>query len=119
MLAITTVVDTYIAMWNETDPEKRLALISETLNADATYIDPAMSGNGVDDINAMIAATQNAYLAYHFILQGEPDSHHDYLRFTWTLARDGEEPIAIGTDFATVANDGRLASVVGFLEPVE
>jgi hypothetical protein len=50
---------------------------------------------------------------------GEPDSHHDYVLFTWTLAREGEEPIAIGRDFATIASDGRLESVVGFLEPVE
>jgi hypothetical protein len=27
------------------------------------------------------------------------------------------EPIAIGVDFATVADDGRMRSVTGFLEP--
>ena len=34
------------------------------------------------------------------------------------LGADGT-PVAAGVDFATVADDGRLREVTGFLEPVE
>ena len=39
------------------------------------------------------------------------------MRFTWSLAPNGGEPIAVGTDFATTAEDGRMRDITGFLEP--
>ena len=39
------------------------------------------------------------------------------MRFTWDLTA-GNGPVARGVDFATVAEDGRLRSVTGFLEAV-
>lgn len=114
-----TVIDTYIAMWNEPDADERRALVNAALTADATYIDPLMSGEGTEAISAMIGAAQQAYPGHRFALVGEPDSHHDYVRFTWSLAPAGEEPVAIGTDFAVTGEDGRLTSVVGFLEAAE
>jgi hypothetical protein len=40
------------------------------------------------------------------------------VRFTWSLAAaDGGDPVAIGVDFATVADDGRMRAITGFLEP--
>jgi hypothetical protein len=41
------------------------------------------------------------------------------VRFTWHLtAAAGGDPLAVGIDFGTVAADGRLRAVTGFLEPV-
>ena len=60
MTDITTVVDTYIATWNETDPERRRALVAETFTEDAGYLDPLMSGEGHGGIAAMIAGAQAA-----------------------------------------------------------
>jgi hypothetical protein len=41
------------------------------------------------------------------------------VRFAWDLVgpHDGT-PVAAGVDFATVADDGRLRAVTGFLDPV-
>jgi len=38
------------------------------------------------------------------------------VRFSWSLALDGGEPIVRGLDFALVADDGCLRAVTGFLE---
>ena len=46
MTDITTVVHNYIAMWNETTPEDRRALVADTFADDASYLDPIMSGEG-------------------------------------------------------------------------
>ncbi len=116
MSDVTTIVETYIAAWNERDPDQRLRLVAETFTPDADYLDPLMSGQGHEAINAMIEAVQQQFPDHDFRLQGTPDSHHDRLRFGWTLTPEGEDtPVGVGVDFATLAEDGRLQSVSGFL----
>ena len=112
-----TVVDSYIAMWNERDPARRRELVARTITEDGTYVDPLMAGDGIDEITAMIGAAQDQYPGHRFALHAGPDAHHDQVRFSWTLSANGDEPIAIGVDFATVADDGRMRSITGFLEP--
>jgi SnoaL-like domain len=114
----SALVDAYIAMWNETDPQRRQALAAETLTEDASYLDPLMSGEGIDGVSAMIAGAQEQFPGHRFALLAGPDAPHDKVRFSWSLAVDGGEPVAIGVDFATLAEDGRMRSVTGFLEPV-
>jgi hypothetical protein len=36
----TTIVRTYIEMWNQTDSERRRELVTRALTADASYLDP-------------------------------------------------------------------------------
>jgi hypothetical protein len=115
---ITTTVNNYIAAWNETVPEERRARIADTFADGATYLDPVQSGDGRDGIDAMIAGAQKQYPGVRFELSAGPDAHHDVVRFAWRLvtAADGAR-VAAGVDFATVADDGRLREVIGFLEP--
>jgi hypothetical protein len=75
-----------------------------------------MSGAGPDEIAAMIAAAQQQFPGHRFELSVGPDAHHDVVRFAWSLA-GSDGPVAAGVDFATVAPDGRLRAVTGFLEP--
>ena len=46
MTQLTTVVDGYIAMWNETDPERRRAIIEQTWTEDGSYVDPNAEVSG-------------------------------------------------------------------------
>ncbi|MBE2319899.1 nuclear transport factor 2 family protein [Solirubrobacter sp. CPCC 204708] len=116
-MTITSVVDTYIAAWNEGDAERRRALVGGAWTEDGTYLDPLMQGSGPDQIAAMIGAAQAQFPGHRFELSFGPDAHNDVVRFAWTLTA-GNGPVARGTDFATVAEDGRLRSVTGFLETV-
>jgi SnoaL-like domain len=113
----TSTVRTYIAMWNETDPQRRRELVAETVTDDASYLDPIMAGAGVDEISDMIAAAQAQFPGHRFALISGPDVHHDRVRFTWSLGPAAGDPVAIGVDFATVADDGRMRDITGFLEP--
>jgi SnoaL-like domain len=117
MTDITTIVDGYIAAWNESDADRRRALVADAFADDASYVDPLMTGDGTDGIAAMIGAAQQQFPGHRFELSAGPDAHHDRVRFGWTLIGDGA-PVAAGVDFATVADDGRLQAVTGFLEPV-
>ncbi|HEY1276819.1 MAG TPA: nuclear transport factor 2 family protein [Thermoleophilaceae bacterium] len=117
MTDVAGLVDRYIESWNETDPERRRRLVAETFTDDGTYLDPLASGEGVDGIDTMIAAIQERFADHRFELVSEPDAHHDRVRFTWQLqAPNGGGAIATGYDFGTIADDGRLRSVTGFLE---
>jgi hypothetical protein len=112
---IATVVDTYIAAWNEPDPERRRALVGAVWSDGGSYLDPLMAGHGADEIAGMIGAAQAQFPGHRFELSSGPDAHHDVGRFAWTL-RGADGPAAHGVDFATVAGDGRLREVTGFLE---
>ncbi|HEY3020185.1 MAG TPA: nuclear transport factor 2 family protein [Solirubrobacteraceae bacterium] len=118
MTDVATVVDGYIAMWNEADPERRRSIIAETWADDAAYLDPLMSGEGADGIDAMVAGVQERFPGHRFELSAGPDAHHDRVRFAWQLyGPNGGGAVAAGVDFATLASDGRLRAVTGFLEP--
>jgi hypothetical protein len=111
-------IDRYLACWNETDSTARRDLITKTWADDASYIDPLVDAQGHDAIDAAIAATQGQFPGHVFALAGPVDAHHDVTRFSWGLGRDGDEPLVIGSDVASVSADGRLARVVGFLDKV-
>ncbi len=116
MTDVEQLVQEYLAMWNEPDPEARRALVARTVTDDATYLDPIMSGEGIDGISAMIGAAQAQFPSHQFTLHTGPDAHHDRVRFSWSLAANGAALAAIGTDYVTVSADGRMRSITGFLE---
>lgn len=117
---ITNTVDAYLAAWNERVPERRRALVAEVFADDATYVDPARAGTGADGIDAMIAAAQDEHPGVELILAGAPDHHNTHVRFSWHLRPAGTDTVAlIGHDYASVAPDGRLKDVVGFVEVPE
>jgi len=108
-------VDRYIAMWNETDPARRRALVAETWTETARYLDPALSGEGRDGIAAMVAQVQERFPGHRFRRTGPVDGHHDRIRFAWALGPDGGPDVVSGTDFAVLAGD-RLDAVTGFFD---
>jgi SnoaL-like protein len=119
MTDTSSLIDNYIAIWNETDPDRRRELIAQTWTEDGSYVDPMLTGTGHDGIDAMIAGAREQFPGHRFELAGAPEAHHDRVRFTWHLKPDaGGDAVAIGSDFGVVADDGRLRSVTGFLDLV-
>ena len=62
----------YIALWNETDQKRRLALLAEGWTADASYVDPLMQGAGHREIDGLIAAVQAKFPAFRLHWRREP-----------------------------------------------
>ncbi|MES2937842.1 MAG: nuclear transport factor 2 family protein [Pseudomonadota bacterium] len=115
----TEIATRYLAAWNATDPQRRRALVREAFADGATYVDPMAEVAGHDGLDALIAGVQQHYPGAHFHLHGEPQGHHDRVRFSWALTVNGVTgPVAHGTDVAVLAGDGRLHSVTGFLDNV-
>jgi len=113
----THVAEHYIAVWNETDAERRLELLETHWTEDARYVDPLAQARGRPQISALVGGVQQRFPGFRFALKGQPDAHGDRLRFSWTLGPSGAEDLIEGTDFAQL-EAGRLQSVTGFLDKV-
>jgi hypothetical protein len=115
MTELTDLIDRYIAIWNETDGERRRDLIARTWTMTASYVDPMLQSEGRAGIDAMIEGVQAKFPGHRFQRTGPVEAHHDRVRFTWALAPDGGAAIVTGTDFGVVA-DQRLQAVTGFFD---
>jgi hypothetical protein len=115
---VQEIVDKYIASWNETDGERRRALINHLWAADGSYTDPLADVRGREEIDAVIAGAQQMFPGMVFSLGGPVDANHNQARFTWHLGPEGADPVVVGFDVAVVNGDGQLRSVHGFLDKV-
>ncbi|MFI5592691.1 nuclear transport factor 2 family protein [Amycolatopsis sp. NPDC051758] len=115
MTDVRTVVEQYIAVWNETDADKRRALIADVFAEGAGYTDPLGAVAGHDGIDQFVAGAQQQFAGLTFSLPAGPDAHHDLARFQWHLGTPGAEPVAIGFDVVEL-EDGRITKVHGFLD---
>jgi hypothetical protein len=111
------VVVRYLAAWNEREPKRRRDLVAKAWTEDGSYVDRVREGRGHDSLDAMIATAQEQFSGYRLNLASGVEAHHDYVRFSWVAGGTAEAPLYIkGTDFVTVAGDGRIKSVVGFTD---
>jgi hypothetical protein len=110
----TTVVDTYLATWNETDPAKRAELIDASLGADLWYRDPMLEADGRDAYDSMIAAVQAQFPGLVMSRTSPVDGHRDLVRFNWALGKPGEAPTVAGLDVAKYDGESKLHRIIGF-----
>lgn len=109
----------YLAVWNETDPAARRALIERIWAADGSYTDPLVEARGHEALDAAVAAVQAEFPGFEFRPAGPVDAHHRIARFGWELARPTDaEPLVVGFDVLTADEDGRITAVLGFLDKV-
>lgn len=113
---ITTTVDTYIAIWNERDPDARRQLLTTALTDDITYVDPLLEGAGIDALDTMVAGTQKQWGDAVLRRTSDVDQHHDRVRFNWDAVNPSGQQVIAGIDFCVVAPDGRLQSITGFFD---
>lgn len=112
-----TIASRYIELWNERAPQRRREMLAANWTEDATYVDPLMSGDGHDGVDALISGVQQRFPEFRFRLIGEPNGFGDHVRFSWGLGPDVADSPIKGTDFA-VLRDGRIRSITGFLDQV-
>ena len=72
MSDIANIVHRYIDSWNETDADRRRALIAEVFTPDASYTDPLIAAKGREAIDQFVAAAQQQFAGLVFSLGG-PD----------------------------------------------
>jgi len=115
---MSDMITNYLACWNETDAEARLALLDRHWSRSATYVDPLVAVTGHDDLSAAIGAVHEQFPGFVFTPVGDVDAHHDQARFQWGLGPADAEPVIIGFDVVVTDADGRFDHVLGFLDRV-
>ena len=118
MADIKQVAKRYIELWNERVPNRRREMLTANWTSDASYVDPLMSGDGHDGVDALISGVQQKFPVFRFSLIGEPSGFGDRVRFSWGLGPEGVDSPIKGTDFAVLSGDGRIKSITGFLDQV-
>ena len=116
MSEFDSLVERYLATWNETDPSARRKAVGELFTEDVRYVDPMAAAEGQDALDGLIGAVQQQFPGFVFSAGGPIDAHHDQGRFSWHLGRPGEEPPVIGFDVAELGPDGRIRLVLGFID---
>lgn len=109
-----TLVDTYFAMWRETDGGTRAELIARAFTPDGRHVDPLADANGYGELNDMIAGVHAQYPGFTIERTSGIDQHGDQLRFAWKVDQADGTPLVAGIDVAELAPDGRLSRVAGF-----
>ena len=111
-------VERYLDTWNETDPHARSSAVASLWAGGARYVDPLADVEGRDEISALIGAVQEQVPGHVFrLVDNAVDAHHNVVRFSWELVpASGGDALAIGFDVAVTDEDGRIGSVLGFLD---
>ena len=113
-----TTAERYIDAWNTAQESERRKAVADLFSEDARYTDPMASVRGHEEIAGLIGAVQRQFPGFTFQLAGSVDGHHDVLRFRWELGPDGQEAPIVGFDTVVTASDGRIQTVLGFLDKV-
>ncbi|CAN5716198.1 nuclear transport factor 2 family protein [soil metagenome] len=116
MSNIEAIVESYVASWNETDPGKRQSAVAAACAADARYRDPLMTSDGHAGLDAMLSGVQAKFPGFVLKRISPVDSHNGALRFAWSLGPVAGPSVVEGVDFATLSPDGKLATIVGFID---
>jgi hypothetical protein len=109
----------YFEAWNAGEPEELAKAVAAAWATDGSYTDPLADVSGHDQIAAVITAAHGQFPGFAFRPTGTVDGHHDTARFSWELVSeaDGSAPVA-GFDVITLDAEGRIRSVLGFLDRV-
>ena len=114
MADTTTIIDTYLAMWNETGSKRRAQLIEQAWAGNGHYVDPMFEAEGYAALAEMVAEVQAKFPGHRFRRRSGVDTHHNQLRFTWDLMSPDGTVIVAGIDVGALAADGRLQRITGF-----
>jgi ketosteroid isomerase-like protein len=110
-------VTRYFEAWNATDADALAKAVAAAWTEDGTYTDPLADVRGHEQIAAVVQAAHERFPGFEFKLTGDVDGNHHIARFSWDLVStaDGSAPVA-GSDVITLTEDGRITSVLGFLD---
>ena len=104
-------VDTYLAVWSESDARRRAELIERVWADESRMSDPPFVARGRRSISQLAAVRQVEYPGYTFRRVYGVECAGEGLCFAWEfVGPDGTAAIE-GVDIAELAADGRLMSV--------
>jgi uncharacterized protein YndB with AHSA1/START domain len=105
--------DRFFALWNEKDAGRRLGELSAIAVETLAFRDPYSCTDGLDDLNAHIAAAQRFMAGVILERQGEARQCQGTAVVDWAIASPDGVAHGKGTNVFEFAPDGRIARVTG------
>lgn len=111
---LAATVEAYLDVWNEADDDARAERARRVFTDDAHLADPLIDATGPNAIAAAIGALRTQMPDHGLTRTSALDTHHDVVRFSWTVnAPDGTVAVA-GLDILAVDPSGRIRSSIAF-----
>jgi len=120
MIDIQTLIQDYIAVWNEADAGRRRQLIRTLWQEDAHHLARTLEAVGHAGIEKRVTDAYDKWVKEKgnvFRLQGSVDGHHDTVKLRWAmLPAAGGDVVSVGFDFLVLGGDGRIRTGYQFIE---
>ena len=130
-------VDRYLALWNEPDPERRRRMIAELWTEDGSQIlqppqeireiaaspgigmAATLEARGHAELEARAATSYEQWVSsdgLSFRRRDDVDRLHDVVKFHWEAVSQDGQVTAVGLVFLILATDGRIRRDYVFIE---
>lgn len=118
MSKLDELVERYLAVWNESDAERRRKAIAEVWDENGVYYNQGAEFRGHEAIEAAVVEAHDQFSAAGFVFElDKVEEVHDAVRFVWNMvAAGGGEPASVGTQFWVLAEDGRVRLDYQFID---
>jgi hypothetical protein len=114
---LAELVATYGEAWAADEAERR-RLLEDAWHEDGVYSDPVSRAEGREALVSHIAGFQEQFPGHRIVVTSGVDEHDRYFRFGWALNDADGNIVMEGVDFGEVADDGRIARITGFFDPL-
>ena len=109
--------NTYQAAWSGLCDGERQTMLDQSVAPDCVYTDPVSVSRGHRELTGKMQATQRNFPGATF-RNDKFACHHGQAISHWTMFDGNGTAIFTGTSHARYGEDGRLAQMTGFFEPV-
>jgi hypothetical protein len=120
MSALKSLAESYVALWNESDPQRRRRAMAALWGEDAIHRTPSMEARGHVAIEARLRGAYERWVrdsGCEFLLVDEVSGHHDIVRFRWAMRRKQDRTtLSIGSDVLLMDDAGRIRLDYQFIE---
>jgi uncharacterized protein YndB with AHSA1/START domain len=110
---IGTLADRFFALWGETDSSGRRAELDAIALDSLAFRDPYSCTEGLDDLNAHIAAAQRFMAGVVLEREGEGRQCQGLAIVDWIVKGPDGQPRGKGSNVFELSPDGRIARVTG------
>jgi hypothetical protein len=116
---ITTLLDRYVAAWNEADPERRRTAVTELYADDGRIVTPSIEVSGSEAIIEHIGEVFAEFVGAsgHRFRRTGSTGHHRSLLIRWELTGGGQQAAGAGLNVLILGRSGRIGADYQFSEP--
>jgi hypothetical protein len=118
---LNDLVDRYVAVWNEPDPQARRQRVAELWTPDGSHYTQTREFHGHPALEERVAEAYGQFVAggaYRFSNRNNAVGHHDAVKFNWGMVSTANgDTVAIGFDVLLLDEQGRIVADYQFNDP--